>query len=49
MKLAKRAYVVTLMLLMLAFAAVAQPRSDKDDRNIAPTVGIGGVGQRCTN
>lgn len=41
MKLAKKAYVVTLVLLMLAFAASAQ-KSDKDDRNTAPTVGTGG-------
>ncbi len=42
MKLAKRAYVVTLILLMLVFAAPAQ-KSDKDDRNTAPTVGTGGA------
>src|SRR5215218_4597283 len=45
MKLAMKAYVVTLVMLMLAFAASGQtrPRSDKDDRNIAPTVGTGGA------
>ena len=42
MKLAIRAYVVTLILLMLVFAVSAQKRSDKDDRNTAPTVGTGG-------
>jgi hypothetical protein len=42
MKLAKRAYVVTLILLMLVFAVPAQ-KSDKDDRNTAPTVGTGGA------
>jgi hypothetical protein len=42
MKLAKKAYVVTLILLMLVFAAPAQ-KSDKDDRNTAPTVGTGGA------
>ncbi|CAN5132091.1 hypothetical protein BH20ACI2_BH20ACI2_24960 [soil metagenome] len=41
MKLANKAYVVTLILLMLVFAAPAQ-KSDKDDRNTAPTVGTGG-------
>ncbi len=41
MKLAKRAYVVTLILLMLAFTATAQ-RSENDARNLAPTVGTGG-------
>ena len=45
MKLAMKAYVVTLVMLMLAFAATAQtkPRSDKDPRNTAPTVGTGGA------
>lgn len=42
MKLAIKAYVITLMLLTLVFAASAQLRSDKDDRNTAPTVGTGG-------
>ncbi len=41
MKLANKAYVVTLILLMLVFATPAQ-KSDKDDRNTAPTVGTGG-------
>lgn len=41
MKLATKAYILTLILLMLAFAAPAQ-RSEKDDRNTAPTVGTGG-------
>src|SRR5262245_1123366 len=57
MKLAYRAYAVTLLLLTLVLAAAAQvprtsgttetydknARSAKDDRNIAPTVGTGGV------
>src|SRR5215218_1527950 len=45
MKLAMKAYVVTLVMLMLAFAASGQtrPRSAKDDRNTAPTVGTGGA------
>lgn len=46
MKLATRAYLVTLLLLTLVFAASAQvdknARSEKDDRNTAPTVGTGG-------
>src|SRR5215208_1346408 len=42
MKLANRVYVVTLILLMLAFAVPAQDRSEKDPRNTAPTVGGGG-------
>jgi len=42
MKLATRAYIVTLILLTLVFAVSAQKRSDKDDRNTAPTVGTGG-------
>lgn len=42
MKLAIRAYIVTLILLTLVFAVSAQKRSDKDDRNTAPTVGTGG-------
>ncbi|MEO6655241.1 MAG: hypothetical protein ABIO36_04095 [Pyrinomonadaceae bacterium] len=42
MKLANRAYVITLILLMLVFAVPAQQKSDKDDRNTAPTVGTGG-------
>lgn len=41
MKLAKRAYLVTLILLMLAFVVPAQ-KSEKEDRNTAPTVGTGG-------
>jgi len=43
MKLAKRAYVITLMMLVLVFAASAQDRSEKDPRNTAPTVGTGGA------
>lgn len=42
MKLAIKTYVVTLILLTLVFTASAQQRSDKDDRNTAPTVGTGG-------
>lgn len=46
MKLAYRVYIVTLVLLTFVFAASAQdvknPRSEKDDRNTAPTVGTGG-------
>src|SRR5436190_9736804 len=42
MKLAIKAYVITLMLLTLVFAASAQLRSDKDDRNTSPSVGTGG-------
>ena len=44
MKLANKAYVVTLILLMLAFTVTAQKdlKSDKDSRNTAPTVGTGG-------
>lgn len=43
MKLANKAYVVALILLALAFSVSAQtPRSDKDPRNLAPTVGTGG-------
>lgn len=47
MKLANRAYVITLLLLTLVFAVSAQDtdndaRSAKDDRNTAPTVGTGG-------
>ncbi len=42
MKLATRVYVVTLILLMLAFAVSAQDRSERDPRNIAPTIGTGG-------
>lgn len=45
MKLAKHAYIVTLVLLSLVFAANAQTRnarSEKDPRNTAPTVGTGG-------
>lgn len=50
MKLANRAYIITLLLLTLVFAVSAQTaqttdsdaRSAKDDRNTAPTVGTGG-------
>lgn len=46
MKLAYRVYIATLVLLAFVFAASAQdvknPRSAKDDRNTAPTVGTGG-------
>ena len=42
MKLASKAYIVTLILLTLVFTATAQQRSEKDDRNTAPTVGTGG-------
>src|SRR5258708_4968814 len=44
MKLAKRAYVITLLLLMLAFTVTAQKdlKSEKDNRNTSPTVGTGG-------
>jgi hypothetical protein len=42
MKLAIKAYIVTLLLLACGFAVSAQPRSEKDDRNTAPTVGTGG-------
>ncbi len=42
MKLANKAYVVTLILLMLVFAVPAQQRSENDARNTAPTVGTGG-------
>lgn len=43
MKLANKAYVVTLLMLTLVFSAMAQSqRSDKDPRNTAPTVGTGG-------
>ena len=38
MKLAIKAYAVTLILLMLAFAVPAQNLSEKDDRNTAPTI-----------
>ncbi len=41
MKLAKRVYVVTLILLTLVFAVSAQ-KSEKEPRNTAPTVGTGG-------
>ena len=43
MKLANKAYVVTLILLTLVFTVPAQQRSEKDDRNTAPTVGTGGA------
>lgn len=51
MKLAYRVFIVTLTLFALVLSATAQSastptdnsrRSDKDDRNIAPTVGTGG-------
>jgi hypothetical protein len=45
MKLAIKVFFATLILLTLAFAAIAQngnARSDKDPRNTAPTVGTGG-------
>ncbi len=45
MKLANRAYIITLLLLTLVFAVSAQnedARSAKDNRNTAPTVGTGG-------
>jgi hypothetical protein len=43
MKLAKKAFVIALTMLTLVFAMSAQTlRSDKDPRNIAPTVGTGG-------
>lgn len=38
MKLATKAYAVTLTLLMLVFAVPAQNLSEKDDRNTAPTI-----------
>ncbi len=41
MKLAKKVYVVTLIILTLVFAVSAQ-KSDKDDRNTTSTVGTGG-------
>src|ERR1043166_9647405 len=41
MKLAIKACIGSVLLLTLAFAVPAQ-RSDKDDRNTAPTVGTGG-------
>ena len=47
MKLANRVFVVALALLTFSFAAFAQidpdKRSDKDNRNTAPTVGTGGT------
>ena len=44
MKLANKVYIATLLLLTLAFAAMAQSngRPDSDPRNTAPTVGTGG-------
>ena len=43
MKLANRAFVIALTMLTLVFAMSAQTlRTEKDDRNIAPTVGTGG-------
>ncbi len=44
MKLAKLAFAVTLMMLALMLSVSAQTlRSEKDPRNIAPTVGTGGT------
>jgi len=45
MKLAIKAYAVTLVLLMLVFAVPAQKKglSEKDTRNTAPTFGTGGA------
>lgn len=47
MKLANRVFVVALALFMFSFAAFAQidpdKRSEKDNRNTAPTVGTGGT------
>ena len=44
MKLAIKAYAVTLILLMLVFAVPAQDKlSEKENRNTAPTVGTGGA------
>jgi len=43
MKLAIKAFIFTLLLLTFVFAVSAQPRSIKDDRNTAPTVGTGGA------
>jgi hypothetical protein len=43
MKLANKAFLLTLVMLMLAFAATGQSgRSENDPRNSAPTVGTGG-------
>jgi hypothetical protein len=44
MKLANKVYIATLLLLTLAFTAMAQSngRPDSDPRNTAPTVGTGG-------
>ncbi|MFN2501114.1 MAG: hypothetical protein ABR530_03770, partial [Pyrinomonadaceae bacterium] len=45
MKLANRAYMITLILLLLVcttFAQNSKARSENDDRNTAPTVGTGG-------
>jgi len=42
MKLAKKAYLVTLILLTLVFAVSGQLLSEKEDRNTAPTIGTGG-------
>ncbi|CAN5746909.1 hypothetical protein BH20ACI4_BH20ACI4_09830 [soil metagenome] len=43
MKLANRAFIIALTMLAMVFTMSAQTlRSDKDDRNIAPTVGTGG-------
>lgn len=44
MKLATKVYVATLIILTLVFSVSAQKagKSDKDDRNTAPTVGTGG-------
>lgn len=43
MKLAKNAFIIALTILTLVFTMSAQTlRTEKDDRNIAPTVGTGG-------
>jgi hypothetical protein len=42
MKLAKRAYLISLILLAMALIVPAQ-KSDKDDRNTTSTVGVGGT------
>ncbi len=43
MKLAKKAFIISLTILALIFTVSAQTlRSEKDPRNIAPTVGTGG-------
>jgi len=42
MKLANKAYVIALLILTFVFVVPAQ-KSEKDDRNTAPTVGTGGA------